>query len=92
MPIINGAKRENKKYSNVATALRSIFGNIMKKVNAAPQRQASTGIWKIVQVYNLDVSRLPKNIVQQFQGKYQNDCKAIDQQYAQALHDLIKKH
>ncbi len=89
---ISGAKRENKKDANVETAPGSIFDSIMKKVNATPQRQASTGIKKIVQDYNLDVSRLPKDIVQQVQGKYQNDRKAFDQQYAQALHDLIKKY
>jgi len=89
---INGAKRANKKDPNVATAPKSVFDNILKKIEAAPQRQASSGIRKIAQDFNLDVSRLPRDIVQQVQGKYQQDRKAFDQQYAQALHDLIKKY
>jgi len=89
---INGVKRENKKDPNVATAPKSVFDNIMKKINASPQRQASTGIRKIAQDYNLDVSRLPKDIIQQVQGKYQQDRQAFDKQYAQAMHDLIKKY
>ncbi len=89
---INGAKRENKKDPNVATAPGSVFSNILKKIEAGPQRQASTGIRKIAQDYNLDVSRLPKDVIQQVQGKYQQDRQAFDKQYAQAMHDLIKKY
>ncbi len=89
---INGAKRVNKKDPNVATAPSSVFDNIMKKVNATSQRQSSSGIKKIVQDYNLDVSRLPREVIQQVQGKYQNDRKAFDQQYAQAIHDLVKQY
>lgn len=89
---INSVKRENKKDPNIQTAPGSIFDNIMKKVEAGPQRQASTGIKKIVQDYNLNVSQIPRDIIQQVQGKYQQDRKAFDKQYAQALHDLSKKY
>jgi len=88
---IQGVRRENKKDPNVATAPKSVFEDILKQVDAGPKRQASSGIRKIVQDYNLDISRIPKDILSQVQGKYQNDRKAFDKQYAQALHDLTKK-
>lgn len=89
---IQGARRENKKDPNVATAPKSVFDQILKKVDAAPARQASSGLRKIVEDYNLDVSRLPREVVSQVQAKYVQDRKQFDQQYAQALHDLIKKY
>lgn len=89
---IEGVKRQNKKDPNVATAPKSVFDNILKKVNARPQRQASQGIRRIVEDYNLDVRRLPQNVIQQVQQQYVNDRKNFDKQYAQAIHDLIKKY
>lgn len=88
---INGARRENKKDPNVQTAPGSIFDRIIKKVDERPRRQASAGIRKIAQDYNLDINRLPQNIVQQLQQKYQADRHAFDKQYAQAMHDMLKK-
>ncbi len=89
---IQGARRENKKDPNVATAPSSIFDSILKKVEAPQKRQASSGLKKIVQDYNLDVSRLPREVVSQVQQKYMQDRKAFDKQYAQALFDLSKKY
>ena len=89
---IEGARRENKKDPNVETAPKSVFDNILKNIEKRPARQASTGIRKIVDDYNLNISRLPTEIVQQVQQKYQNDRKQFDQQYAQAIHDLIRKY
>ena len=89
---IEGARRENKKDPKVATAPKSVFDQILKKVDQRPQRAASSGLRKIVQDYNLDVSRLPREVVQQVQNKYQSDRKAFDKQYAQALFDLIRKY
>ncbi len=88
---IQGAKRENKKDPNVETAPSSIFDQILKKVEEPKRRQASTGLRKIVEDYNLDVSKLPKEIVGQVQQKYIQDRKAFDKQFAQALFDLSKK-
>ncbi len=89
---IQGARRENKKDPNVATAPKSIFDNILKKLEDKPKRQASQGIRRIVEDYNLDLSRLPQNVVQQVQQQYITDRKNFDQKYAQAIHDLVKKH
>lgn len=89
---IEGVRKENKKDPNVETAPSSVFDNILKKIDEKPKRQASTGLRKIVEDYNLDVSRLPQDIVRQVQDKYQQDRKVFDKQYAQALHDLIKKY
>ncbi len=89
---IQGARRENKKDPNVKTAPGSVFDNILKKVEERPVRQASAGLRKIVQDYNLNVSRLPNEVIQQVQQKYLQDRKNFDQQYAQAIHDLIKKY
>jgi len=89
---INGARRENKKDPNVATAPKEVFDNILRKVDERPRRQASVGLRKIVEDYNLNVSRLPKEVVQQIQQQYVKDRKNFDAQYAQAIHDMIKKH
>ena len=88
---IIGVRRQNKRDPKIKTAPPSVFDNILKRVDQRPQRQASAGLRKIVEDYNLDVSRLPKNVVQQVQQKYIADRKAFDKQYAQALHDLIRK-
>lgn len=89
---IEGARRENKKDANVATAPKSIFDQILKKVDARPKAQASTGLRKIVEDYQLDVSRFPREVIQEIQTKYIADRKAFDKQYAQAIHDLSKKY
>ncbi len=69
-----------------------MFDTILKKIDQKPQRAASSGLRKIVQDYNLDVSRLPREVVQQVQQKYQADRQSFDKQYAQALHDLIRRY
>ena len=89
---ILGVRRENKKDPKVATAPKSVFDSILKKVEAPIERQASTGIRKIVQDYNLDVNRLPREVISQVQQQYKTDKVKFDKQYAQALHDLIKKY
>lgn len=89
---IEGTRRENKKDPNVKTAPGSVFDNILKKVNERPQRQASSGLRKIVEDYNLDISRLPGNVIQQVQQNYIKDRKSFDQQYAKAIIDLTKRY
>ena len=89
---IEGARRQNRKDPNVATAPKSVFDNILKKVADRPKRQANQGIRRIVEEYNLDVSRLPQNVIQQVQQQYINDRKNFDQRYAQAIHDLVRKY
>lgn len=88
---INAAKRENKKDPNVATAPTSIFEKILKKAEAPVERQASSGLKRIVEDYNLDISSLPRDIIVQVQAKYAQDKEAFDKQYAKALFDLTKK-
>lgn len=88
---IEGARKENKKDPNVQTAPGSIFDDILKKVDQGPQRQASTGIKKIIEDYKLDVSRVPSNMLQDIQGQYLKDLQKLRQQYAQGIFDLSKK-
>ena len=88
---INGARKENKKDANVETAPGSVFDNILKKVNQVEQRQVTSGIKKIVTDFNLDVSRIPSEMLQQIQQQYQGDLQKMNQQYAQAIHDITKK-
>jgi len=88
---IEGTRKENKKDPKIATAPKSIFDDILKKVEAAPQRQAKTGIRKIIQDYNLDASRIPQDMLGEIQNRYSADVKELNQQYAQAIFDLIKK-
>jgi len=88
---IEGVRKENRKDPKVATAPGSIFDDILKKVDQAPKRQASSGIKKIIEDYKLDVSRIPTNMLQDIQGQYQQDLQKLRQQYAQGIFDLSKK-
>lgn len=88
---IEGVRKTNRKDANVPTADKSVFDNILKGVERAPQRQASTGLKKIVEDYNLDVSQIPSEMVGQVQQKYQADLKNFNHQYAQAIFNLIKE-
>jgi len=88
---IEGARKENRNNPNIQTADKSIFDEILGKVNKVPQRQATSGIKKIIQDYNLDVSRIPKNMLVEIQNKYQSDLKNMNQQYAQSIFSLTKK-
>ena len=89
---IEGAKRENKKDPKVPTADKSIFDSILNKLDTGKKIQASTGLRKIIEDYNLNASKLPQDVIKQVQAKYISDRKNFDQQYAQAMHDLIKKY
>ncbi len=89
---IEGVRRQNKRDPKVATAPKSVFDDILKKVEQRPQRQASTGIRAIVEEYNLDISRLPREVVYQVQQKYASDKRQFDKQYAQAIFDLTKQY
>jgi len=89
---IQGVQKENQKDPNVETAPSSIFDKLLKKVEEPQRRQASSGLRKIVEDYNLDVSKLPREVVAQVQQKYIQDRKAFDKQYAQALYDLSKQY
>lgn len=88
---VNGAKKENKKDPNVPTAPKSVFDQILNKVEQKQTKVASTGLKKIVEDYNLDVGKLPQEVLQQIQAQYQKDVAEVNQKYAQGLHDLIKK-
>ena len=89
---IEGVRRTNKKDPAVATAPKSVFDNIFKKIEEKPKRQASAGLRKIVEDYNLDISGLPREVIGQIQEKYIADRKKFDHQYAQAIHDMLKKN
>ena len=89
---VEGARKENRKDPNTPTAPRSVFDKIIRKVEERPRRQASSGLRRIVEEYNLDVSRLPREILQQVHTKYIQDQRSFDRQYAKAIHDLIKRY
>ena len=88
---VEAAKKYNKKDPNTPTAPDAVFDRIVKKVEDRPRRVASAGLRRIVEEYNLDVSRLPRNTVLQIQQKYDNDLRKVNHQYAQAIHDLIQR-
>ena len=89
---IEGVRKDNRRDSKVATAPKSVFDKIIKKVEAPRQRQASSGLKKIVMDYNLDVSRLPRDVIQQVQNQYVQDRAKFDKQFAKALHQLTKRY
>ena len=89
---IEGARRENKKDPKIETAPKSVFDEIFKKIDQRPARQASTGLKKIVEDYNLNVTRIPNDVLQQVQHKYLQDRQQFDKQFAQALYDLSRRY
>ncbi|MFK7937433.1 MAG: hypothetical protein AB8G22_28215 [Saprospiraceae bacterium] len=89
---IEGARKQNQADPNVKTAPPSVFDNIIKKIDQRPKRQASVGVRKVAENYNLDISQVPQNVLSQVQVKYMEDKKKFDHQYAQALHDLIQRY
>lgn len=89
---INGARKENKKDPNVKTAPPSIFDDILKKIDRKPKAQATSGMRRIIQEYNINVTRVPKGVLQQVQQKMIQDQRNFDRQYAQALTDLVRRY
>jgi len=88
---IEGVKNQNKKDPNVKTAPKSVFKDILKSVEQKPRKQAAKGIENIINEYRLNVSKVPKKVLQQMQKQYLADKKVFDQKYAQAIHDYVKK-
>ena len=76
----------------MATAPESIFDELLKKVNKATQRQAKSGLQRIVDEYSGNVSRVPKNILQDVQAKMMKDQQEFDRQYANTGADLARRY
>ncbi len=89
---ILAAKNQNKKDPNTPTADSAIFDSIIKKVEQAPVRVASTGLKRIVENFHLDISNVDPTILKQVQQQYNTDLKKMDQQYAEAMHKLIQRY
>lgn len=89
---IEGVQKQNKKDPNVATAPGSVFDSIINKIEQKPKRQASTGLKRIVEDYNLDISGLPQQVINDVQSKYQQDVHAFNKQYATAIFKLVKQY
>ena len=89
---IEGAKSHNKNDSNVQTAPKSVFKDILRKVEERPQKQANKGITRIINEYNLDVRKVPQKVLLKIQKQYIKDQKKFDEQYAQAIYDYARKY
>ena len=89
---IEGVRKENRKDPNIRTAPKTVFDELLKKVDRQPQRRASTGLRKIIEDYNLDISGLHPTMLKEIQQKYQSDVQNLNQQYASGLHRLINQH
>ena len=89
---IEGVRKTNIKDKKVATAPKSIFDELLKKVNKAPERMAKSGLQRIVNEYNINVSRVPKNILQDVQQKLMKDQQKFDRRYANAVAELARRY
>ena len=89
---IEGVRTQNKRDPSVRTAPKSVFKDILNKVNQKPAQQAAKGISSIISEYNLNVNKIPQKVLLKIQDKYQKDIANINKQYAQAMHDLAKKY
>lgn len=88
---IEAARQHNQQDPKTPTANSNIFDQLIKKVEDKPKRTASAGIRRIIEEYNLDVSKLNRQTLQQIQSQYDQDLRALGQKYAQGLHDLNQK-
>ncbi len=89
---IEGVRTQNKRDPSVRTAPKSVFKDILNKVNQKPAQQAAKGISSVISEYNLNVNKIPQKVLLKIQDKYQKDIANINKQYAQAMHDLSKKY
>ncbi|MFK7981685.1 MAG: hypothetical protein AB8G86_17005 [Saprospiraceae bacterium] len=88
---IEAARQHNQQDQNIPTADSNIFDSILKKVEEKPKRTASAGIRRVIEEYNLDVSRLNRSTLQQIQQQYDQDLRALGQKYAQGIQDLVNR-
>lgn len=88
---IDHVKQQNHDDPNVKTAPQDIFNRIKQRIDERPQRRASKGLKRIVQEYNLDISRLDPNALSQVQQQYVSDQNKLNKQYAQFLNNMIQK-
>lgn len=88
---IEAARSHNQTDANTPTADSNIFDSILKKVEEKPKRTASAGIRRVIEEYNLDVSRLNRSTLQQIQQQYDQDLRALGQKYAQGIQDLVNR-
>ncbi len=89
---IEHVKDRNSADPNVKTAPEAIYDRIKQRIDERPQRRAGKGLKRIIKEYNLDVSRLSPQALEQIQSKYLNDHKRLNQQYAQAINQLIQSN
>lgn len=89
---IEEAQVENKQNPNQRDAPGSIFDHLRKKVDQKERGQVKTSLRHIIQNYNLNVSRVPRRLMQDVEAGYAKERKRLDAKYAQVLHDLSKKH
>ena len=87
---IEAAKKHNKADLNVPTAPPSVFDRITKKVDDRTKRVADAGIRRVIEEYNLDVSRVPRKTLMQIKSQYDGDLRSMNYQYAQNIDKLVK--
>ena len=88
---VKNAQKENKKDPNVPTAPKSVFEDLLSKVESKKEKKAATGLKKIIEDYQLNVSNLPNEALVQIQSQYKQELEELNQKYAQGLFDLNKK-
>jgi|GEM_PF-533666 len=89
--VVDKVRRGNKKDPNVPTAPGSIFDKVKEKVEAAPKKEAQRGIKRIAQEYNLDLSILPAELIEDINLEYKDDLEALNKKYAEAAFHFIKE-
>jgi len=88
---IEGVQKRNRKDPNVETAPKSVFEDILNKVQKKPVKQANSGLGKIIQDYRLDIRGLSPQVLQQVQQRYFEDLQNFNKQYANAINNLINQ-
>jgi len=89
---IEGVRKDNRKSTKQKTAPKTVFDNILKKVEEKPRRQASVGLRKIVEDYRLDISNVPPEVIREFRQHYINERKKFDNSIAKGLHKLNQSY
>jgi hypothetical protein len=92
---LTNAQKENQENPNVQTAPGSIFDMLREKVTEQKQhteqrneQRAQESIGDIIHQYNIDVSNISQNALQQIQLQYVKDNAEMDKKYAQYIYNL----
>ncbi len=87
---VEEARQQNQKDPNVKTAPGSVFDMIKNQVDGFRQQGSQHAFGSLLDEYNLDLSRLDKNAVQQIHHSFMRDRERLRQTYALKIREITQ--